>query len=110
MKECPSCKARCFDDMEVCFGCLHRFAAETSDVEKPSVQMAHALSDSPLLGDVRKSVDLPAERRGNEEKAPSAPRVTGSIGEVSLRDEWSLRIEVPEEGEGLVIRLGRPVP
>lgn len=25
MKTCPVCRARCFDDMEVCYGCLHRF-------------------------------------------------------------------------------------
>lgn len=28
MKICPVCNARCFDDMEVCYGCLHRFAQE----------------------------------------------------------------------------------
>ena len=27
MKTCPVCHARAFDDAEVCFGCLHRFAA-----------------------------------------------------------------------------------
>lgn len=26
MKTCPVCSARCFDDMEVCYGCLHTFA------------------------------------------------------------------------------------
>ena len=25
MKTCPVCKARCFDDMGTCFGCLHDF-------------------------------------------------------------------------------------
>lgn len=25
MKTCPVCKARCFDDMEICYGCLYRF-------------------------------------------------------------------------------------
>ena len=28
MKECPVCGARCFDDMEVCYGCLHDFSRE----------------------------------------------------------------------------------
>ena len=28
MKVCPVCKARVFDDMEQCFGCLHRFEGE----------------------------------------------------------------------------------
>lgn len=25
MKTCPVCKARCFDDMEICYGCMHHF-------------------------------------------------------------------------------------
>lgn len=29
MKTCPVCQATCFDDMETCFGCLHRFGASS---------------------------------------------------------------------------------
>ena len=25
MKTCPVCKARCFDDMDICYGCMYRF-------------------------------------------------------------------------------------
>lgn len=25
MKQCPVCKSQCFDDMDVCYGCMHRF-------------------------------------------------------------------------------------
>ena len=32
MKVCPVCKARVFDDMDTCYGCLHRF--DSSDAEK----------------------------------------------------------------------------
>ena len=28
MKVCPVCGSRCFDDMEVCYGCLHDFTRE----------------------------------------------------------------------------------
>ncbi|MGN0301807.1 MAG: hypothetical protein ACI4BI_02920 [Anaerotardibacter sp.] len=28
MKECPICRELCFDDMEICFGCLHRFSSD----------------------------------------------------------------------------------
>lgn len=31
MKICPVCKARCFGDMEVCFGCMHRFEPEEKE-------------------------------------------------------------------------------
>lgn len=26
MKVCPTCKSRCFDDMETCYGCMHQFS------------------------------------------------------------------------------------
>ena len=25
MKTCPVCKARLFEDMDTCYGCMHRF-------------------------------------------------------------------------------------
>lgn len=28
MKQCPVCKSQCFDDMDVCYGCMHRFGEE----------------------------------------------------------------------------------
>ena len=35
MKVCPVCSARCFDDMEVCYGCLHAFSnAHSPDFTK----------------------------------------------------------------------------
>lgn len=40
MKTCPICAARCFDDMEVCYGCMHRFdeagSPQRQDVESGS--------------------------------------------------------------------------
>ncbi len=30
MKSCPVCQASCFDDMEVCYACMHRFAAHVT--------------------------------------------------------------------------------
>lgn len=31
MKICPICNARCFDDMDTCFGCMHRFNVASHD-------------------------------------------------------------------------------
>lgn len=36
MKTCPVCHARAFDDAEVCFGCLHRFAEDEPPKPAPS--------------------------------------------------------------------------
>ena len=35
MKNCPVCKARCFDDMEICYGCMHRFEQEEGNGDVP---------------------------------------------------------------------------
>ena len=35
MKSCPVCKARCFDDMEICYGCMHRFEQEEGNGDAP---------------------------------------------------------------------------
>lgn len=36
MKTCPVCQATCFDDMDVCYGCMHRFPAVSLDKDDPS--------------------------------------------------------------------------
>ena len=28
MKVCPTCKSRCFDDMNTCYGCMHHFSEQ----------------------------------------------------------------------------------
>ena len=33
-KECPVCHALCFSDMEVCYGCLHKFSEEDSRIRE----------------------------------------------------------------------------
>lgn len=51
-KICPICGARCFADMEICFGCLHRFSEDESGEAAPlapssqAVPAAVALSES----------------------------------------------------------------
>ncbi|MDO4400079.1 MAG: hypothetical protein Q4D27_03905 [Coriobacteriia bacterium] len=47
MKTCPVCKARCFDDMEICYGCMHRFEDDAADKEK-RVEDATGIEDMPL--------------------------------------------------------------
>lgn len=51
-KTCPICGAVCFDDMEVCFGCLHNFADETASIgaatqAKPQLQTESQLRPNP---------------------------------------------------------------
>lgn len=45
MKICPVCNSRCFDDMDTCYGCLHRF---TEDDTKNETQYNNS-SDEVLI-------------------------------------------------------------
>lgn len=38
IKECPVCHARCFADMDVCYGCLHVFSEEENCAAKAKVE------------------------------------------------------------------------
>lgn len=54
MKSCPVCKATTFDDMEICFGCLHRFD-EKDDAS--ALLGCERSPQKPVLHDV--AVELP---------------------------------------------------
>ena len=78
VKECPVCHARCFADMEVCYGCLHSFK---KDIEKsqegtrrssskrtlPSRVVAKRLSTENGKGVSRLDGEAQASMQGNEE-------------------------------------------
>lgn len=36
MKICPVCSARCYDDMSVCYGCLHDFSKDEYVKDMPA--------------------------------------------------------------------------
>lgn len=82
MKICPVCKARCFDDMDICYGCLHRFTeGEGAENAKPvNVPASSAIS--------------PASVPPVAPAAPSAPAPSSSA--VPASDEkWVIRLELP---------------
>ncbi len=37
-KECPVCHALCFSDMDVCYGCLHKFSEEDLRIQEEGVR------------------------------------------------------------------------
>lgn len=40
MKVCPVCGSRCFDDMDVCYGCLHDFMREGASPVSQAIESA----------------------------------------------------------------------
>ncbi|WP_283169748.1 hypothetical protein [Curtanaerobium respiraculi] len=68
MKICPVCKARCFDDMDVCFGCMHRF-----DDDEETGQGEPTGPGVPSSEDGNANADLVCEVGGFEVKIRVAP-------------------------------------
>lgn len=67
MKECPVCSAVTFDDMDVCYGCLHRFdeadaaVAPVPAAKKESVLAAQSATGS-LVGGGSSGCEPPPNR------------------------------------------------
>ena len=77
IKECPICHARCFADMEVCYGCLHSF---TEEENQASLAETTRLSLSPETNTTRLSLSDESNSGLAEKVAQSEP----SMSEVAL--------------------------
>lgn len=77
IKECPICHARCFADMEVCYGCLHSF---TEEENQASLAETTRLSLSPETNTTRLSLNDESNSGLAEKVAQSEP----SMSEVAL--------------------------
>lgn len=77
IKECPICHARCFADMEVCYGCLHSF---TEEENQASLAEITRLSLSPETNTTRLSLSDESNSGLAEKVAQSEP----SMSEVAL--------------------------
>lgn len=100
MKVCPVCKARCFDDMEVCYGCLHRFA------KKPGAEAAHEARQEVVRKEDRE------EQLRTDSKPERFPVVFGRAGEELLDGREVSRERAEEscsfEQDFLVLRIEMP--
>lgn len=89
MKVCPICKARCFDDMERCYGCMHLFDVENSKglrmegagiPDQISDPMQEALET--MLPLVKKEVTIPLSNN----VSPEVVDVKGSLSAVDHQE------------------------
>ncbi len=86
MKTCPVCNAKAFDDMDVCYGCLHRF-----DGKKPFASSKDA--ESSLNDDVKGAEERVA-------RSSDARDGVGSVGNAESAEggrEHTLRVKEKDE-------------
>lgn len=88
IKECPICHARCFADMEVCYGCLHSFTEEENQVSLAETTRL-SLNDEikttrlPLSGESGES-DISLKEKGAQPE-PSMSEVALSISDQTAK-------------------------
>lgn len=76
MKTCPICKARCFDDMEICYGCMHRFE-EGPEARNMPLEDVVGFDEVPFRPNARHAAEAeaepPASRKGRQARKGAAP-------------------------------------
>lgn len=80
MKTCPVCAAKAFDDVEVCYGCLHRF--EEGETRARSAARSAERQNDMSCDAAEKSAAATAEQAA----APFTPIVAAPGG-------WAMRVE-----------------
>lgn len=81
MKTCPICKSRCFEDMEVCFGCMHHFSAD----------MQHG--NSSILPSAQNSIAIPLVEDG---ASPGVPVINIESKDFSINSNQRNKKSVPQ--------------
>jgi hypothetical protein len=104
MKTCPICKARCFDDMELCYGCMHRFEDAPEDVPVP-LEDTVGIGELPLRPGARDASGAHPRKEARKDPRREARHVFGAVDEgTPLQShpigDASARIRKPAHGMG----------
>lgn len=97
LKECPVCHARCFEDMDVCYGCLHSF--ERGPSRSPDEERQPAASASCGCG---------TARRGDIERRPMRADVAEGNGRVVPGEQHGGASDQPGATLGVAVRSDVP--
>lgn len=108
IKECPVCHARCFADMEVCYGCLHSFTEEENQISAVStthipisLEVKGDLEESDLKVDgvktgVFDSGELNADDFKTDDLMTDNPKTETPLNNVAIRSDLPIN-EMPPE-------------
>ena len=108
IKECPVCHARCFTDMEVCYGCLHSFTEEENQISAVSttripisLEVKGDLEESDLEVDgvktgVFESGELNADDLKRNDFKTDNPKTEMPLNDVAIRSDLPIN-EMPPE-------------
>lgn len=98
MKTCPVCKARAFDDAQVCYGCLHKFSQQETANYQVFSPTSHAMgvNDSAKANGLHpvETARVPAVRMQECEEA-------SAVGKTLVRQN----VSVPGRDADIVVRI-----
>ena len=100
MKVCPVCKARVFDDMDTCYGCLYRFDSPDAEEAHGGVFEPEEPSDS--SGRARDSAEAEEKKKGAR---PVDVRQEGKADTKPAARDLVLHIAVPEGAAGVRVAV-----
>lgn len=100
MKTCPICKARCFNDMETCYGCMHRFVDDEAAADELD-QPAKPVRDVPAHDDADRADVLPKASAKAEPSRAAARRETPRVFGAVDSDEDAREYVAPTAAAGL---------
>ena len=80
MKVCPTCKARAFDDADICYGCMYRFGSEPAREVQPQSEVMRAAEKPQVTTvateDARRVIKMPQSEMVSQ---PAKAATTGKI-------------------------------
>lgn len=108
MKTCPICKAKVFEDMDVCYGCLHSFKENGANPSRPTFKESEPDGGRPSLGQGRAGRNQSVIKEDDASRRQvTAPLVPVNSMSVKTEPEGAVPLlagDLPE-GYRLVIRL-----
>lgn len=75
MKTCPVCNAKAFDDMDVCYGCLHRFDEKRPFASSDDMESGSSYDSKGVEEEARRPSDADDERKSAEGNWKRSSRV-----------------------------------
>lgn len=110
MKTCPVCGARCFDDMDVCYGCMHRFGPGGA-APAPQAATVFGQAANPVAHQSAPS-DSSASSAPNAAAPPgqSAPAVSSAPPESAGSTASPAAPPVPSLAQGSMLEGGATPP
>ncbi|MDO4854331.1 MAG: hypothetical protein Q4A43_02780 [Coriobacteriia bacterium] len=94
LKKCPVCGSSCFSDMDVCYGCLHRFGSDEALIGVEPKLLSGALPAGPSFYAQGEQTCLPAVE--DSSKGNSA----GAVLKTCATDCSSVKEKAPSFDEG----------